>query len=85
MADVNSDPKTQETFPKDENKWNSEDLMKLQFSIFRLTESSHAISNCLFTFLKYIQSMERLLDEDGFEIATKFVAKMINFNGEVVV
>jgi hypothetical protein len=29
--------------------------------------------------------MERLLDEDGFEIATRFVAKMINFNGETVV
>lgn len=59
--------------------------MKLSFSIFHVTESSHAISNCLFTFLKYIQLMERTLDEDGFEIATKFVAKMINFNGEVVI
>jgi len=28
--------------------------------------------------------MERYLELDGFEIATRFVAKMINLNGEMV-
>ena len=49
-----------------------------------MTNSSQATSNCLFTFIKYIQKLEDLLEEDGFEIATTFVAKMISFNGEVI-
>ena len=58
MAETHLGPR-QETF---EELWNAEDLMKLSFSIFHVTDSSHATSNCVFTFLKYIQQMERTLD-----------------------
>jgi len=45
----------------------------------------HAISFCLSTFLKYIRYTEKLKSTEGFVAASKFICKMINFNGEPLI